>query len=215
MRNNFNFARVAQNFTHLLGYDWQESLDRGWYGIPAKDLDPKHQGILFECGQSFGYELKTGTSPSLGDTIIIDPKGKSGTGIYGSPASAAFIGAFGQVRAKHHTREAAAEALATNAWLQELYGAARMTKTAGPWSLGFGQSSFNSYKQSDSRGETVFMAYAAELVNKQAAKLGDGRIVEFSNRYTDTTQGQLKIRQPENPEILFGALHDTLADMAI
>lgn len=215
----YDFKKTTTAFSGLLAMNWAESEDRGWSRIIYdEDALKPYQGFLAYANQEWGYDFKKGTSPTLGDTLIVDPHRTQNYGMWGKPASAAFISAHGQVKAQHHCKKEAAQALAFNAYLQQLYSEAGVQDMFGHWSLGVNPRAFNCYRMSETGAETLFLKYMGDLVRRQAAAQdyfhkGNALSSDFSVGPGDTSQLKLTIRDGGQLDEFVRPLHESLVDM--
>lgn len=170
----FDFDKTYKNFRSLLALDWQQSPTKGWYRIPRDDISANQARFLKTANTSFGYGVggygfSAGTSPTLGNTIIIFGGQKTPGAPYANPAAGSFISVYEQIYAgspRQHTIETGAKILTSHAFMQKLYydkGASGY----GAWSVGFNTSQFNIFKVPTNDNENLFLEQTWQLVERQ------------------------------------------------
>jgi hypothetical protein len=223
---SFDFAKTSASFTSLLELPWAQSKDKEWYRVALNPKDPQIKkpsatdvDFMKIANHAFGYGVNNcgfgyGTSPELGNTILIDAGPTQHYGVYKSTPANAFISVHEQIHAgdgRTHTIQSGTDALTTHAFMQNLYRYQGMSHW-GDWSIGFTPSKFNIFKKPANMHESLFLQQTARLLNT-AHNIGHGKTRSDLNFTTNTGMvGRLKIySHADNPELL-NSLQDKIAE---
>jgi hypothetical protein len=155
----YDIHTMSANFNMLLQHDWQISADKGWYRIPEEHAEKGELAFMQYANKNLGYSFNKGTSPTLGNTIIIDPNNSQNPG-----ANNGFTMAYNQVKAGNHSLKSASHALAVLGFMQKLY-TQKQTSDLGQWDLGFDSSKFHIYKVPTTPNEAAFLKKTADLLD--------------------------------------------------